>query len=638
MSKLNLFIPITKIDEENRLVYGVITKQALDKANEVMDYELSKPNFEKWSAGFDAATGGQSVGNLRVMHGSTVAGKFTQIGFDDDSQTISGCAKVVDDNEWQKTLEGCYTGFSIGGSYGKVTKEAGGVRRYEAKPSEVSLVDNPCLGEATFTVVKADGTTELRKFHQSADDEAVKLEKRARELATAAGADPDEILAAATAETIEVRKWHGFVEDARREGNRTPDGVVQKWLASDGKAFDSKAEAVAHDGVVKAEAVAKTIAAPAAEAMAKLDAALNRIEGKPADAGLTETELAEITKATGLTGEALTKFVAEAEPELVAMIAKREFTDKARAKDADTGAAMPDGSFPIVNKSDLSNAVRAYGRAKNKAAAKAHIITRAKALGATDELPQGWDGSTAKKGEPVGALRKGMYAVGRLASLLESLSWLRVEAKNEREIEGDDSKVPDQLDAQVASLGGILVAMATEEVRELAMYGVDPADASDMDALLACSDNPAGLVKFLADMAEPVQPLHDGLAKAAGRLDAAKEELGKLAKRAGDGSRATGAGDGPDALSKAEGDALRKLVATMTLSLEKAVARIEHLESLPGESKGVVRVFKHQDGDDSGAGDGATEELAKLLDGMTESEKVAALMKASMANGVALSF
>jgi hypothetical protein len=28
----------------------------------------------------------------------------------------------------------------------------------------VSLVDHPCLPEATFAVVKADGSTELRKF------------------------------------------------------------------------------------------------------------------------------------------------------------------------------------------------------------------------------------------------------------------------------------------------------------------------------------------------------------------------------------------------------------------------------------------------------------------------------------------
>jgi hypothetical protein len=33
--------------------------------------------------------------------------------------------------------------------------------RYTAEPLEVSLVDHPCLPEATFTVIKLDGSTEL---------------------------------------------------------------------------------------------------------------------------------------------------------------------------------------------------------------------------------------------------------------------------------------------------------------------------------------------------------------------------------------------------------------------------------------------------------------------------------------------
>lgn len=61
-----------------------------------------------------------------------------------------------------------------------------------------------------------------------------------------------------------------------------------------------------------------------------------------------------------------------------------------REKDAKSGVALPDGSFPIPDKNALSDAIHAYGRAKDKAAAKAHIIKRAKALGATDMLPQNW--------------------------------------------------------------------------------------------------------------------------------------------------------------------------------------------------------------------------------------------------------
>ena len=69
---------------------------------------------------------------------------------------------------------------------------------------------------------------------------------------------------------------------------------------------------------------------------------------------------------------------------------KKSFTDKERSDLADKDQAMPDGSFPIRNVSDLKNAVAAFGRAKNKVATKAWIIRRAKALDATAELPDSW--------------------------------------------------------------------------------------------------------------------------------------------------------------------------------------------------------------------------------------------------------
>lgn len=68
----------------------------------------------------------------------------------------------------------------------------------------------------------------------------------------------------------------------------------------------------------------------------------------------------------------------------------RTFSGDKRKKLAQKGQALKDGSFPIANKSDLRNAIQAYGRASNKAAAKRHIIKRAKALGATNMLPDDW--------------------------------------------------------------------------------------------------------------------------------------------------------------------------------------------------------------------------------------------------------
>ena len=166
MMNLALFLPITKVDEENRLVCGTVAEEVVDKADEIFDYASSKPFFEAWSGDIAAASEGRSVGNLRAMHGQVAAGKLTALAFDDAGRRIEATARVVDDAEWRKVLEGVYTGFSIGGHYVKRWREPGEPlrTRYTARPIEVSLVDNPCIPTATFAVLRADGTTELRKF------------------------------------------------------------------------------------------------------------------------------------------------------------------------------------------------------------------------------------------------------------------------------------------------------------------------------------------------------------------------------------------------------------------------------------------------------------------------------------------
>ena len=62
-----------------------------------------------------------------------------------------------------------------------------------------------------------------------------------------------------------------------------------------------------------------------------------------------------------------------------AEVEKREFTEAEREAASESGAAMPDGSFPIKTVKDLKNAIQAFGRAKDPAKAKAHIKARAKA-------------------------------------------------------------------------------------------------------------------------------------------------------------------------------------------------------------------------------------------------------------------
>ena len=91
-------------------------------------------------------------------------------------------------------------------------------------------------------------------------------------------------------------------------------------------------------------------------------------------------------------GIAPVDFVVWADKQSGEFMKAREFSDKERKKLAKTGAALPSGGFPIKNRQDLSNAVRAFGRAKNPAKTKVHIVKQAKKLGAMDLLPSHWKG------------------------------------------------------------------------------------------------------------------------------------------------------------------------------------------------------------------------------------------------------
>lgn len=160
---LHLIARLTKVDEAKREVSGLATAEVVDKEGEIFDYATSKPLFEAWSGEISKATDGKSLGNVREMHQPSAVGKLTEISFDDKLKAIGVTAKIVDDAAWAKCLQGVYTGFSIGGKYVKVWKD-GDKRRYTAEPAEVSVVDNPCNPDSHFTAVKADGSTEVRKF------------------------------------------------------------------------------------------------------------------------------------------------------------------------------------------------------------------------------------------------------------------------------------------------------------------------------------------------------------------------------------------------------------------------------------------------------------------------------------------
>lgn len=299
MDDMKVFVPITKIDAGKRLVYGVVTAETPDVAGEVCDYASTKPLYEKWSQGFVSATAGKSLGNLRAMHGSVAAGKLVDIAFNDAQKRIEICGKVVDDAEWQKVEEGVYTGFSQGGRYLKRWPDphAPDLTRYTAEPLEISLVDHPCLPEATFTVVKADGSTELRKFKTAADALAAALGKIGARHSRAdkqrikqthdllVGLDPD-CCAAAHIPGANVERNPKFSPQAGQGAAYENDEVDDDMPgnANFAKQFDRSAERV----------LAKAMRGIDSR-LADISARLKKIEDQPRPLGTSSVRVAEKT-------------------------------------------------------------------------------------------------------------------------------------------------------------------------------------------------------------------------------------------------------------------------------------------------------------------------------------------------------
>lgn len=82
------------------------------------------------------------------------------------------------------------------------------------------------------------------------------------------------------------------------------------------------------------------------------------------------------------------------EEEVAEISLKRAYSDEQRQQMADKGTALPDGSYPIEDETDLRNAIQAYGRSKDKEATKKHIMKRARSLGMEKMIPEDWMGTS----------------------------------------------------------------------------------------------------------------------------------------------------------------------------------------------------------------------------------------------------
>jgi hypothetical protein len=358
MSALDLFLPLLKVDLDQRLVTGVATAETPDRAGEIFDYTSSKPYFEQWSADALAASGGKSFGAVRAMHAPIAAGKLTDIAFDDDAKRIVVAAKIVDDDEWRKVQEGVYTGFSQGGRYVKRWPDPDtGLVRYTAEPHEISLVDLPCVPDATFDVVK--------------------------------------------------------------------DGVAEK------RAFAARAMAAADDAALDAE--------------------------------------------------------------------KHEFPAAERERDTEAGVAMPDGSYPIRNANDVANAVRDFYRSGQKPDVKAHIIARAKAIGAENALPDEWEETADKAAASAVSLNVPNAAPEALAKAAAALTQAALKLERAADENAGLRKALDDLSPALADLRKRIAALEAQPLPAKAALRAIAKTADGADGALVSADDAVRRLASLPD-------------------------------------------------------------------------------------------------------------------------------------------
>lgn len=448
---LKLFARLTKIDEAKRQVTGILAQEIPDKVGEIWDFEKSVPHFKAWSEGIRKATDGKSVGNLRVMHTAKVAGRFTEMVCDETQKAIIVTATVDDDNEWNLVQKGAYSGFSIGGGYGDRWPDPANksLTRYEAKPAEGSLVDNPCIPTATFTIIKADGLSEEHHFDTLAQRQTVgqfwKCACKGHEHEKKADAET------CTASATEQLRKGVAVADVRSEFAASIGVDLAKLApAAAPPAAPAPAPAPA-DGTKSAEQL---------EVEKKLDPRV-----KDFDAGqmaVFEKHLPDVRDKAELT-------------DLVTKIAAREDVNPKAGNDkyGDVEFADPKNKkYPVDTVAHIKAAWNYINKPKN---AKKYSGDDAKAIKA--KIVAAWKDKIDKDGPPSAksgskavldlCLSKGLYTVGTIASLLEQLCWTLEGYEYEQVMEGDDSSACKMLEEARNALAGALKEMAAEEVDEI---------------------------------------------------------------------------------------------------------------------------------------------------------------------------
>lgn len=351
-------------------VKGLATDDTLDLDHQICDPKWLDTAVPKWA---------RTAGNVREMHQPSAVGRAVSIEKEGTGWYVE--AKIVDESAAKKVEEGVYTAYSIGIKNATVEKDgvAKNGRISAGEIVEISLVDRPANPSSSLSIVKTvDGEAVFSDVVEKANpvdfvDAAQHPSPVTEGEAVGEGAKPCTVcngIGHTTDPNFERPCEHCNGTGKEPEGNDT-DPLIAPTPANmhtnDNRNLGDHKSADPDD----------EDETPVAPIFAKGDISVDTFTNA----------IGQIVKVTHLpTGKSATAATTEAAFDVL----KREFSDKEREAAARSGAALPDGSYPIKSVADLKNAIQAFGRAKDPAKVKAHIKARAKALGREDLIPDSW--------------------------------------------------------------------------------------------------------------------------------------------------------------------------------------------------------------------------------------------------------
>ena len=411
-------------------VFGKASGPDLDLDGQIADPRWLRKAMPEWMA----------WGNVREMHRPSAAGVGKELSADGDDWNLK--ALVVDRGAVEKVETGVYKGFSIGIKDPKVIRDATapGGRIVGGTIVEVSLVDRPCNPTATMGIAKAYGADlgpvewageVVGKAADPQDDEPATAPADLGEGGTRPVDDGDDtddgddrLLADAAAKAVRTagRPLVTTVDDPPlytevakglsatvssdvltpteyRKATATVSAVLAGTLVK--RKADESADIAGAQAVVAQ--LARLIISEATElAAGRMDEAGDieclmsavravkqflwheqcqdgsEVPDMPDDGGSDDGGMAWV----GLSANADTE--------------KRYISADEREKAAKSGAAMPDGSYPIRNVDELKAAIHLAGHGKgSQAEIRAHIRKRAAALGQSAMIPDSWSEKVA---------------------------------------------------------------------------------------------------------------------------------------------------------------------------------------------------------------------------------------------------